>query len=115
MERNDLSAIHYGIHNARRRCQGHDQGREVAVHWSRVPDVYIRNEGLWSEIQMSEDQVVEIISEDYMKRIRRLADNRPEVIMFILEDLMSHLLNEEEKGRIIRGAFERWVIAGRET
>jgi len=71
---------------------------------------------MWAEIQMSEDQdqTVEIISEDDMKRIRRLADDRPEVILFILEDLMSHLLNEEEKGRIIRGAFERWVAAGRE-
>ena len=84
------------------------------MHWSRVPDVYNRNKVMWAEIQMSEDQVVEIISEDDMKRIRRLADNRPEVILFILEDLMSHLLNEEEKGRIIRGAFERWVAAGRE-
>lgn len=71
---------------------------------------------MWAEIQVSEDQdqTVEIIKEDYMKRIRSLADNRPEVIMFILEDLMSHLLNEEEKGRIIRGALERWIAAGRE-
>ena len=81
-----------------------------------MPDVFIRNEVVWAEIQMSEDkdQVVEIISEDYMKGIRHLADNRPEVILFILEDLMSHLLSDEEKGRIIRGAFERWVAAGRE-
>jgi len=82
-----------------------------------VPDVFVRNEVVWAEIQMSEDQnqTAEIISEDYMKRIRRLADNRPEIIMIILEALMSHLLNEEEKGRIIRGAFERWVAEGRES
>lgn len=81
-----------------------------------MPNVYNWNEIVWAEIQMSEDkdQVVEIISEDDMKRIRRLADNRPEVILFILEDLMSHLLSDEEKGRIIRGAFERWITAGRE-
>ena len=72
---------------------------------------------MWVEIQMSEDQdqVIEIISEDYMKRIRNLADNRPEIILFILEDLMSHLLNEEEKGKIIRGALIRWKRAGKGT
>lgn len=72
---------------------------------------------MWVEIQMSEDQdqVIEIISEDYMKRIRNLADNRPEITLFILEDLMSHLLNEEEKGKIIRGALIRWKKAGKGT
>jgi len=87
------------------------------VHRSRMPDVYNRNEGVWTEIQMSEDQdqAVEIISEDYMKRIRNLADTRPEIILFILEDLMSHLLNEEEKGKIIRGALIRWKEAGKEA
>jgi len=62
-----------------------------------------------------QDQVIEIISEDYMKRIRNLADNRPEITLFILEDLMSHLLNEEEKGKIIRGALIRWKKAGKGT
>jgi len=62
-----------------------------------------------------QDQAIEIISEDYMKRIRDLADNRPEIILFILEDLMSHLLNEEEKGKIIRGAIIRWKEAGKGT
>lgn len=87
------------------------------MYWPRVPDVLFRKQGLWVEIQMSEDQdqVIEIISEDYMKRIRDLADNRPEIILFILEDLMSHLLNEEEKGKIIRGALIRWKKAGKGT
>jgi len=53
------------------------------------------------------------ISEDDMKRVRSLANNRPEVILFILEDLMSHLLNEEEKGQIIREALIRWKEEGK--
>lgn len=56
-----------------------------------------------------------MISEDDMKRIRNLADARPEIILFILEDLMSHLLNEEEKGKIIREAIIRWKEAGKEV
>lgn len=63
---------------------------------------------------MSGIEEVGTISEDSMKRIRNLADTRPEVILFILEDLMSHLLNEEEKGKIIRGALIRWKEAGKE-
>jgi len=55
------------------------------------------------------------ISEDNIKGIRNLADTRPEIILFILEDLMSYLLNEEEKGQIIRGALIRWKEAGKET
>jgi len=53
------------------------------------------------------------ISKDSMKRVRSLANNRPEVILFILEDLMSHLLNEEEKGQIIREALIRWKEEGK--
>ncbi len=55
------------------------------------------------------------ISEDDMKRIRNLVDTRPEIILFIIEDFMSHLLNEEEKGQIIRGALIRWKEAGKEA
>ncbi|GAH42866.1 unnamed protein product, partial [marine sediment metagenome] len=76
-------------------------------------DVFIRNKVVWAEIQMSEDQVIERIDEDYMKRIRILADNRPEIILFILEELMSHLLNEEEKGEVIRAGIVRWAEAGK--
>ena len=64
---------------------------------------------------MSEIETEGTISEDGMKRMRKLADNRPEVILFILEDFMSHLLNEEEKGKIIRGALIRWKEAGKEA
>jgi len=60
-------------------------------------------------------ETVGTVSEDDMKRIRNLADTRPEIILFILEDFMSHLLNEEEKGQIIREALIRWKEAGKET
>jgi len=80
-----------------------------------MPDVFFRNQGVWVEVQMNGIETGGTISEDDMKRIRTLADNRPEVILFILEDLMSHLLNEEEKGQIIRGALIRWKEAGKEA
>jgi len=80
-----------------------------------MPDVFFRKKGVWAEIQMSGIETEGTISEDSMKRIRNLADNRPGVILFILEDLMSHLLNEEEKGQIIRGALIRWKEAGSEA
>ena len=70
---------------------------------------------MWVEVRVSGVEVGGTISEDDMKRIRDLADTRPEVILFILEDFMSHLLNEEEKGQIIRGALIRWKEAGKET
>ena len=70
---------------------------------------------MWVEIQVSGIEAGGTISEDDMKRIRNLADNRPEIILFILEDLMSHLLNEEEKGQIIREALIRWKEAGKEA
>ena len=80
----------------------------------RMPDVHFRNQIMWVEIQMSGIEMGGTISEDSMKRIRNLADTRPEIILFILEDLMSHLLSEEEKGQIIRGALIRWREAGKE-
>ena len=80
-----------------------------------MPDVRFRNKRMWVEVQVSGVEVGGTISEDDMKRIRNLANTRPEVILFILEDLMSHLLNEEEKGQIIRGALIRWKEAGKET
>jgi len=80
-----------------------------------MPDVLFRNQIVWIEIQMSGIEAGGTINEDNMKRIRSLADTRPEIILFILEDLMSHLLNEEEKGQIIRGALIRWREAGKET
>jgi hypothetical protein len=70
---------------------------------------------MWVEIQVSGIEAGVTISEDDMKRIRNLVDTRPEIILFILEDLMSHLLNEEEKGQIIRGALIRWKEAGKEA
>ena len=80
-----------------------------------MPDVRFRNKRMWIEVQMNEVEAGGTISEDDMKRIRNLADTRPEIILFILEDLMSHLLNEEEKGQIIRGALIRWKEAGKEA
>jgi hypothetical protein len=80
-----------------------------------MPDVRFRNKRMWVEVQVSGVEVGGTISENDMKRIRNLADTRPEVILFILEDLMSHLLNEEEKGQIIRGALIRWKEAGKEA
>jgi len=80
-----------------------------------MPDVLFRKQRVWIEIQMSGIEAGGMISEDDMKRIRNLADNRPEIILFILEDLMSHFLNEEEKGQIIRGALIRWKEAGKEA
>ena len=77
-----------------------------------MPDVRFRNQRVWVEIQVSGVEAGGTISEDDMKRIRNLADTRPEVILFILEDFMSHLLNEEEKGQIIRRALIRWKEAG---
>ena len=85
------------------------------MHRPRMPDVLFRKQSVWAEIQMSEIETGGTISEDSMKRIRNLVDNRPEVILFILEDLMSHLLNEEEKGQIIRGALIRWKETGEKT
>lgn len=85
------------------------------MHRPRMPDVLFRKQSVWIEIQMSEIETEVTISEDDMKRIRNLADNRPEIILFILEDFMSHLLNEEEKGKIIREALIRWKEAGSEA
>jgi len=85
------------------------------MHRPRLPDVFFWKQSVWAEIQMSGIETEGKISEDSMKRIRNLADNRPEIILFILEDLMSHLLNEEEKGQIIRGALIRWKEAGKEA
>ncbi|GAH00592.1 unnamed protein product, partial [marine sediment metagenome] len=73
-----------------------------------MPDVLFWKQSLWVEIQVSGIEAGGTISEDDMKRIKNLVDTRPEIILFILEDLMSHLLNEEEKGQIIRGALIRW-------
>lgn len=64
------------------------------------------------ETEMSETD--ETINEDYMKRIRRLADTQPEIILFILEELMSQLLSEEKKGNVIRKAITRWAEVGKE-
>jgi hypothetical protein len=80
-----------------------------------MPDVCFRNQRMWVEVQVSGVEAGGTISEDDMKRIRDLADTRPEIVLFIIEDLMSHLLNEEEKGQIIRGALIRWKEAGKET
>lgn len=67
-----------------------------------------------SDIQ-PEDLSDESVSEDYMIKLRRLADNRPEIILFILEELMSYLqLSEEAKGEVIRDGIARWTEAGRE-
>jgi len=68
---------------------------------------------MWVEIQVNGIEAGETISEDDMKRIRNLVDTRPEIILFIIEDFMSHLLNEEEKGKIIRGALIRWKEEGK--
>jgi len=70
---------------------------------------------MWVEVQVSGVEAEGTINEEDMKRIRDLADTRPEITLFILEDFMSHLLNEEEKGQIIRGALIRWKEAGKET
>ena len=67
---------------------------------------------MWVEIQVSGIEAGGTINEDNMKRIRNLADTRPEIILYILEDFMSHLLNEEERGQIIREALIRWKEAG---
>jgi len=80
-----------------------------------MPDVLFRKQSVWVEIQVSGIEAGGTVSEDDMKRIRNLVDTRPEIILFILEDLMSHLLNEEEKGQIIRGALIRWKEAGKEA
>ncbi len=80
-----------------------------------MPDVRFRNQSMWVEVQVSAVEAGGTISEDEMRRIRNLADTRPEITIFILEDLMSHLLNEEEKGQIIRGALIRWKEAGKEA
>jgi len=80
-----------------------------------MPDVLFRKQSVWVEIQVSGIEAGGTVSEDDMKRIRNLIDTRPEIILFILEDLMSHLLNEEEKGQIIRGALIRWKEAGKEA
>lgn len=78
-----------------------------------MPDVYFRNQSVWVEIQVNGIEAGETISEDDMKRIRNLVGTRPEIILFIIEDFMSHLLNEEEKGKIIRGALIRWKEEGK--
>jgi len=80
-----------------------------------MPDVRFRNQRMWVEVQVSGIEAGGTISEDDMKRIRDLVDTRPEIILFILEELMSHLLNEEEKGQIIRGALIRWKEGGKEA
>ncbi len=80
-----------------------------------MPDVRFRNQRMWVEVQVSGVEAEGTINEEDMKHIRDLADTRPEITLFILEDFMSHLLNEEEKGQIIRGALIRWKEAGKET
>ncbi len=80
-----------------------------------MPDVLFRKQSVWVEIQVSGIEAGGTINEDNMKRIRNLADTRPEIILYILEDFMSHLLNEEERGQIIREALIRWKEAGKET
>lgn len=54
------------------------------------------------------------ISDDYLKRLRRLVDRQPEITVFLLEELMDVLkLTDEQKERVIKGAITRWTEAGR--
>jgi len=55
------------------------------------------------------------ISDEYLERLRRLVDRRPEIAVFLLEELMDVLeLTDEQKERVIKGAITRWTEAGRQ-
>lgn len=54
------------------------------------------------------------VSEEYLQRLRTLVDRRPEITVFLIEELMDVLdLTEEQKERVIKGAITRWTEAGR--
>lgn len=54
------------------------------------------------------------ISEEYLQRLRRLVDRRPEITVFLIEELMDVLnLTDEQKERVIKRAITRWTEAGR--
>lgn len=64
---------------------------------------------------MSEER----LDSESSRRIRILSRNHPEVILFILEELMDRLeergqLNPGEADEIIRMGLNRWIAAGRE-
>jgi len=54
------------------------------------------------------------ISDEYLQRLRKLVDRRPEIMVFLLEELMDVLgFTDEQKERVIKGAITRWTEAGR--
>lgn len=54
------------------------------------------------------------ISDEYMRQLRRLVDRRPEIAVFLIEELMKELgLTEEQKEKVVRGAVTSWTEAGR--
>lgn len=60
------------------------------------------------------------ISDEEMRRLRKLADARPEVILFIVEELIAvlnerGLLGEGALREIIGGALNNWKEAGKPT
>lgn len=60
------------------------------------------------EIQMSG------ISDEYMRQLRRLVDRRPEIAVFLIEELMNELgLTEAQQEKVVKSAVTRWTEAGR--
>lgn len=53
------------------------------------------------------------ISDEYLKKLRRLVDRRPEIAVFLIEELMKELGFDEEKvERVFREAITNWKEAG---
>lgn len=60
-----------------------------------------------------------VISDEEMQRLRRLVDAHPEVVLFIVEELIAvleerHLLEAGALREIIGGALAKWQEAGEE-
>lgn len=81
-------------------------------------------QGMRKENKMSDavvgDEDDSAISEEEMRRLRKLADARPELILFIVEELIAlleerGLLGEGALREIISGALFNWQEAGKPT
>ena len=62
---------------------------------------------MWVEKKMSG------ISEEYLKKLRRLVYRYPEIAVYIIEELIKELgFSDEQKEKIVREAITNWKEAG---
>ena len=55
------------------------------------------------------------ISEEYLKKLRRLVYRYPEIALYIIEEIIKELkFSDEQKEKIIREAVTNWKEAGRQ-